>query len=76
MHCQGVCPQNKDFLPWIEPGAEFSEEETALLLQGIPLDQFPTATLKKIEQFDLIEYFDVLPRNLGVLLNHEVNSET
>ncbi|MCJ7498151.1 MAG: hypothetical protein MUO78_08475, partial [candidate division Zixibacteria bacterium] len=41
MQCQSICPENADIMPWIEPGAEFSEDETMLLLKGIPLDQLP-----------------------------------
>ena len=66
LHCQNVCPQNKDFLQWIEGKEEFSEEETALLLEGVPRDHLPAATVRKLEQLDLIGYLDSLRRNLGV----------
>jgi epoxyqueuosine reductase len=66
LHCQNVCPQNKDFLQWIEGKEEFSEEETALLLEGVPRDHLPAATVRKLEQLDLNEYLDSLRRNLGV----------
>ena len=65
-HCQRVCPENGDFLQWIEEKEEFSQEEAALLLNGVPCDQLPNATVRKLEQLDLIEYLDSLPRNLGV----------
>jgi epoxyqueuosine reductase len=68
LHCQRVCPQNREFLHWIEERAEFSQEETALFLQGVAFDQLPPATVKKLEQSDVIKLLDVLPRNLGVLL--------
>ena len=68
MRCQSVCPQNIDFLSWIEPGAEFSEEETSLLLQLVSLDQLLTATVKKMERIDMIDLLDVFPRNLRVFL--------
>jgi len=68
LHCQRVCPQNREFLHWVEERVEFSQEETALLLQGVALDQLPPVTAKKLEQSDVIELLDVLPRNLGVLL--------
>jgi len=68
LHCQRVCPQNREFLYWVEERVEFSQEETALLLQGVALDQFPPATAKKLEQSNVVELLDVLPRNLGVLL--------
>ena len=70
LHCQRVCPQNKEFLHWVEERVEFSQEETALLLQGVALDQLPPATAKKLEQSDVVELLDVLPRNLGVLLKY------
>ena len=66
LNCQNVCPQNKDFLQWIEGKEEFSEEETALLLEGVPRDHLPAATVRKLEQLDLNEYLDSLRRNLGV----------
>ena len=70
LHCQRVCPQNKEFLNWVEERVEFSQEETALLLQGVALDQLPPGTAKKLEQSDMVELLDVLPRNLGVLLKY------
>jgi epoxyqueuosine reductase len=68
LHCQRVCPEDKDFLGWIEEGAEFSEEETGLLLEGTPLDELPPETARKLEQSDLAGLLDVLPRNLRALL--------
>ena len=70
LHCQRVCPENREFLHWVEERVEFSQEETALLLQGVALDQLPPATAKKLEQSDMVELLDVLPRNLGVFLKY------
>jgi len=70
LHCQRVCPENREFLHWVEEGVEFSQEETALLLQGLALDQLPPATAKKLEQFDMVELLDILPRNLDVFLKY------
>jgi epoxyqueuosine reductase len=67
-HCQRVCPQNRDFLDWVEGGAAFSQEETGLLLGGVPLDQLPLATAEKLKQFDMIDLLDILPRNLLVFM--------
>jgi epoxyqueuosine reductase len=66
LHCQRVCPENKEFLAWIEEGAEFSAEETTFLLEGVPLHQLPAATVAKLEQSDLADLADTLPRNLKV----------
>jgi epoxyqueuosine reductase len=68
MICQRACPENKEFLGWIEEGAEFSEEETALLLGKVPPDQLPAALMEKLVHWDLVDLLDVFPRNLGVLL--------
>jgi epoxyqueuosine reductase len=69
LDCQRICPQNKDFLEWVEEGPEFSQEETALILEGVPLDQLPAPTVRKLEQIDFTEFPDILPRNLGVFLS-------
>jgi len=66
-HCQRVCPQNQDFLDWVEDGAAFSQEETDLLLERVPLDQLPATTAEKLKQFDMVDLLDVLPRNLLAL---------
>ena len=71
LHCQRVCPENRDFLGWIEEKEEFSQEETELLLEGKQLDRLPSSVIRKLEQLELTEYLDVLPRNLGALLDRE-----
>jgi epoxyqueuosine reductase len=72
--CQLICPQNKNFLPGSQDGAVFSQEETAWLLRRISLDRLPAALAEKIVQFDLVDYLEILPRNLPVLLKKtEVN---
>jgi epoxyqueuosine reductase len=68
LDCQRVCPENKDVWRWAKDGAEFSEEETAWLLEGLPLDQLPLATAEKLAEHSLDAYAAVLPRNLNALL--------
>ena len=72
LHCQKVCPANKKVINWIEPGPEFSEEETKLLLNEMNIDDLPTTTKEKIEKYDLVNYYELLPRNLGVFLKKQV----
>ena len=67
-HCQSICPENRDFLAWVEDGAEFSSEETMLLVEGVPLAQLPAETIRKLEQSDMVGLLDSLPRNLKFLL--------
>jgi len=69
MHCQRNCPQDRDVLGWFEGNEEFSHEETARLLDGVPLDQLFAATVEKLKRLDLAESVDILPRNLGVFFN-------
>jgi hypothetical protein len=58
-------------LQWIEEKEEFSQKETALLLEGVPRDQLPVATTRKLENLDLLEDIDRPPRNLGVLFGKQ-----
>lgn len=67
LHCQKVCPENRDFWPWIEGDETFSEEETALLLEGVSFERLPGEVAEKVERLDLVEYLDILPRNLSVI---------
>ncbi|MFW9828422.1 MAG: 4Fe-4S double cluster binding domain-containing protein [Candidatus Thorarchaeota archaeon] len=68
LHCQKVCPANKKTIKWIEPGPEFNEEETNMILKQISLDQLPDNTKNKLEEHDLIDIYDIIPRNLSVIL--------
>ena len=68
MICQKACPANKDIIKWIEPGATFDNEETDLILDGISKNQLPRKTLEKITKLDMMRYYDVLRRNLKVLI--------
>jgi epoxyqueuosine reductase len=75
LHCQRVCPEDRNFLNWIEEKEEFSQEETALLLEGASRSQLPAATVRKLEHLDLIEDLGNLPRNLGIFLRKNVHQE-
>ena len=72
LRCQIACPQNVRFLGWIEGDQVFSEEETSLILEYVPSDRLPPETVEKLARLDLIEYLDVLPRNLRMLLRKKV----
>ncbi|MFX1314609.1 MAG: 4Fe-4S double cluster binding domain-containing protein [Promethearchaeota archaeon] len=66
LHCQKVCPANKKVFNWIEQGPEFSEEETRMFLDGKKIEQLPDDTIKKLKNYNLEEYLEIFPRNLGV----------
>jgi epoxyqueuosine reductase len=68
MKCQLVCPVNKRFTKWVEEGESFNEAETELILRGVPLDRSPPETADKLNRGYMLEYLDVLPRNLRALL--------
>jgi epoxyqueuosine reductase len=69
MKCQAACPQNRPYLKKVGETAEFTEEETELLLKGMPSEKIPAATLQKMKLLSLTDYFSMMPRNLSVLLN-------
>jgi len=71
MHCQKVCPANKKVVNWVEPGPTFSEVETKLLVSRKSIDELPEEIRKKVEKYDLANYLNVYPRNLGAILNRE-----
>jgi epoxyqueuosine reductase len=71
LHCQRVCPENRTVWPWIEEGAEFSQEETVMFLEGTAFDQLPADTAEKLERLDLDGFVELFPRNLRVLLYQE-----
>lgn len=74
LRCQRVCPENKDFLEYMQEGEAFSEAETALLLQGAQVDDLPASTVGKLERLDLVDLLDVLPRNLSALFCKEAGN--
>jgi epoxyqueuosine reductase len=68
MRCQLVCPVNKPFVNWVEDGEDFDEAETQLILDGVPLDRLPPATVQKLNRCYMMEYLELLPRNFRALL--------
>ena len=66
LHCQRICPEDRDFFGWIDVKEEFSEEETSQILKGVEIGKLAATTVEKLKRLDLIRFFDQLPRNLGV----------
>jgi epoxyqueuosine reductase len=69
IRCQATCPENKPFLNVIGETAEFTEEETKLLLEAVPIELLPSETFSKMKILSLNDYYKELPRNLSVLLH-------
>jgi epoxyqueuosine reductase len=65
--CQAVCPVNKEFLTNTIEAAEFTEEETSLLLEGEPFERFPQKLQQKVNALDMKQYLGALPRNMRIL---------
>jgi len=76
MICQDMCPANKDHTAWIMPGGEFSEEETVMILDGVCKDKLPSRTIEKLKNVCMLEEYDLLRRNLSVLINKQKRSKT
>ena len=68
MKCQLVCPVNKQFVKWVEEGENFTEAETELILNGVPLDRMSPETVHKLNRCYMAEDLNLLPRNLRALL--------
>ncbi len=64
LHCQDVCPENSSVRPRVERREEFTEEEGRWLLQGEALEKLPSAIRSRLQNLDLLEYLDLLPRNI------------
>lgn len=68
IRCQAACPEDKPYMNVVGETAEFTEQETKLLLAGVSPAELPADTVAKMKTLSLMDYFDELPRNLGVLL--------
>lgn len=71
LECQVTCPINQEHLGRVEVDGEFDAEETARLLHGIPRPELDSALAAKLRLAGLIDYLEVLPRNLGALFEAE-----
>lgn len=68
LKCQLVCPQNSQLLSHIVVAEEFSEEETQIILQRLKIESLPLTLTEKLDRLNLRVYYQVLARNLKVLL--------
>jgi len=70
LRCQVICPENKDFREWVENKATFSEAETSLLLDRLPKDRLPARIEKKLNELYMMEYLEILHRNMRAVINN------
>lgn len=71
LRCQTACPENKALLTWFEEKSEFSEKETSLLIQRVPLDRLPVETAAKVKNLEINEDYRLLCRNLSMIIGRE-----
>lgn len=71
MICQKVCPANKGVVRWKETAATFDSEETDLILNGVSAERLPCKTLEKLNRLNMMEYYNVLGRNLRFLIEQQ-----
>lgn len=69
MRCQLVCPVDKPYIDKIVAGPDFSEEETTLILNNVPVEKLTPETRRKLENTFSENMYPLLPRNLNVLIN-------
>lgn len=73
LKCQIACPMNKEFVNHILDSIQFSEEETEMLLSGIPFDTFSPGLQRKSKILGLDQWLDAIPRNLKLLFELSKN---
>lgn len=69
LRCQTVCPVDKPYLNTAAEPVDFSEEETALLLDGKSVELFSEDLRRKVKGLDMLEYLGALPRNLRAVFD-------
>lgn len=70
MRCQRICPENKQYFSPLKYKDEFSEEETSLILKGIPFEDLPSELQSKISDLCLKQYYKHLNRNIFALIEN------
>jgi len=68
LRCQEVCPENRTFIESIVGGPRFDEEATRAFLAGAARTDLPVEVQEALDEWDLADFLDVLPRNLGALV--------
>lgn len=72
MKCQTKCPVNSPYKNKLENEFVFEQDETAAILAKTPFDGLSASTRMKLEALDMKNYYNVLKRNLSVLICSEV----
>ena len=71
LHCQRVCPVDKDVFQRVEDKGVMSGEDANRLMSGASRDELSGDGIQLIEQLGLMEYYDRLGRNLKMLMREK-----
>jgi len=63
LRCQIVCPMNKGSVKNIKDIASFDKKESKQILDEIPIENLNETMLKKLEDINFVEYYNLLTRN-------------
>lgn len=76
MNCQEACPANARLAGRYDDLGAFTEAETALLLEGTPIERLSAETVAKLRTIDFAgDNYGLLGRNLSALLRTESTRE-
>lgn len=73
LRCQIVCPMNNGSIKNIKDIASFDEKESKQILDRIPIKDLNETMIKKLEDINFIEYYNLLARNLKLLIKKNTN---
>ena len=71
LHCQRVCPVDRDVFKWVEDKGVMSGEDANRLMSGASRDELSGDGIQLIEQLGLMEYYNRLGRNLKMLMRND-----
>ena len=68
--------QARKFKCRVVDGGSFTEAETTMILNAVPKEKLPPATIAKLESISVLGYIDIIGRNLKVLLDKEIAGDS
>lgn len=71
MKCQQACPHNKHNLEAVEQRICFNEEETEQLLRAVAMEELQASVRDKLIHSGMDSFYNVLPRNLQLLIGEQ-----
>lgn len=75
LRCQLACPMNREFTENIAGPFVFDGEETGMLMAGVPFQDLPDETQRKVEILGINKWPEAVPRNLKTLFDRSNHGE-